>query len=150
MSDDTPLSPADQRRLDRVERNHEALAREVSSLSGTVALIAQNLKHQGEMTEVHFKMMDEGLKSVQADLKSFMNGINDLITGRTVLPQQQALMQDWRDWRDKTVDPEIELVRAERNKRSGMFAAVGSARLAFATVAAVVVSVGSLVVAILK
>jgi hypothetical protein len=102
------------RRLEKVELNHESLAKEVAGLTSTVNQVELNQRHAEELNKLRFGSLDQAIitlrgevAAVGGDLKGFMSRIEGLITGETELPQQRALMADWSSWR-KDVDEDRE------------------------------------------
>lgn len=95
------------RRMDRQERNHAALAKDVASLAGTVERVALNQQHSDELTKLRFDSLDTGLGTLKDTLDRFMGRINALITGEVRMPQAEQMVNEYLAWRasvDKALD----------------------------------------------
>lgn len=149
------------RRMDRMEQNHEQLAKEVAGLAGTISRVEINQKHAEELNVLRFTALDTAVKSVEATLGTavrslegtlgrFMDRINSIITGETRLPQNDALMQDYRDWR-ADVDEKLEASQAKLEEQAvlnGQVRLLG--RLAVLLVSGNVLAIIAAVAAVLK
>lgn len=96
--------------MERVERNHEALARDVNALAGTVQRVELNQKHAEELTKLRFDALDNGIRTVDKTLERFMDRINAIVSGEVKLPQAEQgekLVADYLGWRD-TVEKRLD------------------------------------------
>lgn len=105
------------RRMDRMEEKYDDLAREVASLTGTVARVELNQAHQAELSKQSFAALDRGLDVVGGKLDAFITRVNGLISGEIRLPQNDALMADWREWRNG-VENKLELSEAKLGEQA--------------------------------
>lgn len=98
-----PGSSVDLSRLmDRMEQNHEQLAREVSGLTGTVARVELNQKHAEELNKLRFDSLETGVGQANTKLDNFMARIEGLISGEVSTAQSRAgqeLVEDYKKWR---------------------------------------------------
>lgn len=86
-----------------MEQNHEALAKEVASLAGTVARVELNQAHAAELNKLRFDSLDTSIGGVSATLDRFMGRINAIVSGEVKLPQAQQgekLVADYLAWRE--------------------------------------------------
>lgn len=125
--------------MDRLEQNHEALARDVTTLSATVARVELNQTHASELNKLRFDSLDTSITGVAGNLTSFMARINSIIMGETKLPQAvqgEELVADYRKWRaqvDQRLDAgeDARLVTTSRNKGVVETLGVGRAAVVF-------------------
>lgn len=105
-AEETPPRPGSSidlsRRMDRMEQNHEQLVKEVAGLTSTIARVELNQTHAEELNKLRFGALDVSVSNLGTKLDAFMARINALISGEVRLPQNDALMKDWRDWRADT------------------------------------------------
>lgn len=132
-------SPADlSRRMDRLELNHEALTREVASLTSTVSRVEINQSHAEELNKLRFNALDTSVSNLSADLKTFMARIEGMIDGTvetTASRQGAELVADYQKWR-REVDAFI--ARTTFLGRIAVIVLGGQALLILASLAAVV------------
>lgn len=90
------------RRMDRMEEKYDDLAREVASLTGTVARVEQNQTHAAELNQLRFNALDTAISGVGGKLDSFMARVEGIITGEVETAQSKqgaALVADYQKWR---------------------------------------------------
>lgn len=141
MADEAPSprlgSSADlARRLDRLEINHEQLAKDVSTLSGTIQRVEQNQTHLEELNRLRFNALDTSVGTLTSKLDNFIARVEGLITGEVQTPQMRSgeeLVADYRRWResvDKSINELVdhqgqqELLAKERERASQEAASV--------------------------
>lgn len=108
MNDETTPTPKPgsyidlSRRMDRMEENHAVLAKEVGTLTGTVARVELNQRHAEELTKLRFDAIDTSLGTVTGKLDSFVTRIEGIITGEITTAQSKQgaeIMADYQKWR---------------------------------------------------
>lgn len=90
------------RRMDRMEEKYDDLAREVASLTGTVARVESNQTHAEKLNELRFNALDTALSTVSGKLDGFMTRVESIITGEVETAQSKqgaALVADYQRWR---------------------------------------------------
>lgn len=104
------------RRMDRLEQNHEALAKDVAALTGTISRVEQNQQHLEELNRLRFGSLDNSIAGVTNKLDAFIARIEALLTGEVQTPQMRSgneLVADYKAWR-ASVDKEIEDLQESR------------------------------------
>lgn len=152
------------RRMDRMEQNHEALVRDVASLSGIVARVEQNQQHMEEMNALRFKSLDTAVGQVGTDLKTFMTRIESIIDGTVQTAETRRgaeLVADFTAWRKETdkritgvedipsLETRVSLLEGSAQRQQGSIAAIGVGKAAVLMFAAVAAPVVSLLVAVI-
>lgn len=120
--------------MDRLEQNHELLARDVTTLSATVARVELNQTHAADLNKLRFDALDVGLGTLKSTLDAFMARINGVVSGEIKLPQAvqgEQLVADYLAWR-KVVDGRLEDGERARlsdsSSRKGVFETLGVGR----------------------
>src|SRR6478752_4035051 len=75
------------RRMDRMEAAHDALGREVASLSDTIQRVELNQQHAYELNDLRFKSLDTAVGAIGTKLDSFMARMEGIITGEVQTAQ---------------------------------------------------------------
>lgn len=119
--------------MDRLEQNHEGLARQVTGLEGTVARVELNQLHAEKLNEMRFAALGTAVQTVEGrvsavdtKLDAFMARIESIISGETQLPQArqgEKLVADYLAWREKT-DGRLD-AQDVRNGQIGLLAKLG-------------------------
>ena len=86
--------------MDRIEARQDTIESKVTDLASVVARVELNQIHADRVSDLQFKALDGAVKNIDGALERFMGRINGILSGEVRLPQNDALMQEWRDWRD--------------------------------------------------
>ena len=107
MSDEAASRPGSavdlSRRMDRLEANHETLAKEVGALTATVGRVEINQQHAEELNRLRFSSLDLSVGNLTSELKGFMQRIEGMISGEIDTNQAREgreLVADYKRWRD--------------------------------------------------
>ena len=136
--------------MDRIEARQDTIESKVTELASVVARVEQNQAHAEKLNELRFTALDTAVKSLGGSLDRFMERINGIISGEVRLPGNDALMKEWRDWRDG-VNAKLELSEAKLDEQAvlnGQVRLLG--RLAVLLVTSNVVSIVIAIVAALR
>ena len=138
------------RRMDRIEARQDTIESKVTDLASVVSRVEQNQTHAREIDELRYKTLNTAIENLGATLNAFMGRVNAIISGEVRLPGNEALMKEWRDWRD-SVNAKLELSEAKLDEQAvlnGQVRLLG--KLAVLLVSGNVLAIIAAVAAILK
>ena len=90
------------RRIDRIESRLDAQEVEFRSMSAAVARLSQNQDHATELSKLRFDALETGQRAIGAQLTSFMQRVEGLISGEVQTEQTRQgreMVDDYQRWR---------------------------------------------------
>ena len=100
------------RRIDRIEARLDAQEVEFRSMSAAVARLSQNQDHATELSKLRFDALETGMRGIGSQLAEFIKRVEGMVTGEVQTEQMrqgQALVTDYRKWRDEVDEDRAKL-----------------------------------------
>ena len=81
-------------------------------MSAAVARLSQNQDHATELSKLRFDALETGMRGIGSQLAEFIKRVEGMVTGEVQTEQMrqgQALVTDYRKWRDEVDEDRAKL-----------------------------------------